>query len=417
MLHPYRALFAHRDYLLLTAGNLIAAAGDNILFLALLSKVYELTHSPLNLGITTILEAIPGIFISPMAGYFIDRWDRKRIMIAADLFNVLAVVGLISASKLWQIYFIAFLVAVGSAIFQPANNSLLPNLLSRNLYLLGNSFRATLQNVRQMTGPALGGVLVTFAGFPIACLATAGCFGLSALCTFFIRASGYATKAPKISEEKLGFWQEFSTGWRVILASNVLKFVVMYQSLIVFVMSMQAPIIYVFVKEVLHEGPWLVGVLFSTIGVGGIAGGLLMSAWGHRIKNKLAFALLVLSFDGVVLLAFALNTFIPLSIFLFSLLGVIGTVNAVIFNTILQEEVPDSVRGRVHGGLGPIYRPIEICSVGLGTWLSSVIGVVLVLAGASVAELVVAVGSYFLPAYRRARSRATATPSEETATR
>ena len=236
MLHPYRALFAHRDYLLLTAGNLIAAAGDNILFLALLSKVYELTHSPLNLGLTTILEAIPGIFISPIAGHFIDRWDRKKIMIAADLFNVLAVIGLIWASALWQIYFIAFLVAVGSAVFQPANNSLLPNLLSRNLYLLGNSFRATLQNLRQMTGPALGGMLVTFAGFPVACLATAGCFGLSALCTFFIRASGHATKDSKISGEKLGLWQEFSTGWRVILANNVLKFVVMYQCLIVFVL-------------------------------------------------------------------------------------------------------------------------------------------------------------------------------------
>jgi Na+/melibiose symporter-like transporter len=277
-------------------------------------------------------------------------------------------------------------------------------LIARNLLLLGNSFRATLQSLRQMTGPALGGVLVTFAGFPVACVAVASCFGLSALFTYMIRASGYAIKDEARIDEKFKFWQEFSTGWKVILSHRVLKFVVTYQSLIIFVMSMQAPLVYVFVEEVLHQKAWLTGVLFSTVGIGGIAGGFIMSAWGDRIKNKLAFALMVLFYDGLVLLAFTLNSYIPLSIFLFSLLGVIGTVNAIIFNTILQEEVPDSIRGRVHGGLGPIYRPIEISSVGLGTSLASTIGVVSVFVGASVAELVVAVGSYFLPAYRRARA-------------
>jgi MFS family permease len=406
MLRPYRRLFEHRDYLLLTAGNLFSAIADNILFLALLARVYDLTHSPLNLGITTILEAIPGIFLSPMAGFLIDRWDRKKIMIAADLFNALAVVGLIWASELWQIYFIALLVATGSAVFQPANQSLLPNLIERALYLTGNSFRATLQNFRQMTGPALGGVLVTFAGFSVACLATAGFFSLSALCTIFIRASGYASKDSSESKERSGFFEQVTAGWRVILANDVLKFVVIYQSLIIFVMTMQGPLVYVFVQEVLHQGPWLTGTLFSTIGVGGIAGGMVMSLWGHRIRNKLAFALMVLFYDGLVLLAFTLNTFVPFSILLFSLLGVIGTVNGVIFNTILQEEVPDAVRGRVHGGLGPLYRPIEIASVGLGSSLASVIGVVSVFVGASLAELGVAVGSGFLPAYRRARAAA-----------
>jgi MFS family permease len=402
MLNRYRQLFGYRDYLLLTGGNLWSAIADNILFLALLAKVYELTHSPLNIGITTILQAIPGIFVSPLAGYFIDRWDRKKIMIAADLFNALAVLFLIWAQQLWQIYLVAFCVALGSAIFNPANSSLLPNLIQRELFLLGNSFRATLQSLRQMIGPALGGGLVTLAGFPVACLAVAGFFGLSALCTFFIRASGYAEKSAEASSQKQSVWREFTAGWQVILAGPIIKFIVIYQSLIVFVLSMQAPLVYIFVEEILHQGTWLTGVLFSTVGIGGIAGGFFMSAWGHRIKNKLAFLLAVLFFDGIVLLAFSLNTFIPITVLLFSLLGVIGAVNGIVFNTILQEEVPDSVRGRVHGSLGPIYRPIEIASVGLGASLASVVDVVWVFVGSSLAELVVAMGSYFLPSYRRA---------------
>ncbi len=416
MFRSYRQLFGYRDYLLLTGGNVFSAIADNILFLALLAKVYELTQSPLNIGIIAIVEALPFILIGPIAGFFIDRWDRKKIMVAADLFNLIIVSGLIWVIDLWQIYLIAFLSAIGTAIFQPANNSLLPNLIQRELFLLGNSFRATVQNIRQMIGPALGGTLVTFAGFPVACLATALFFGLSAICTFFIRASGYAEKNVNASEEKLSFWQNFTAGWRVIFSHPVVKFIVIYQSLIVFVLSMQAPLVYVFAETVLHQGPWLTGLLFSTVGIGGIAGGFIMSAWGHRIKNKLAFLLMVLFYDGVILLGFSLNTYIPLTIVLFSLLGVIGTVNGVIFNTILQEEIPDSMRGRVHGGLGPVYRPIEIASVGVGSSLASVMGVVWVFVGASLAELVVAVGSYFLPAYRRASAIAKAHASEPRAT-
>ncbi|MFQ6034175.1 MAG: hypothetical protein ACE5KR_04865, partial [Candidatus Bipolaricaulia bacterium] len=106
----------------------------------------------------------------------------------------------------------------------------------------------------------------------------------------------------------------------------------------------------------------------------------------------------------LILLGFALNRYIPLSLVLFSLLGVIGTVYGVIFSTILQEDVPDELRGRAYGSLEPVFGPLNIISIGLGTSLARWLGVQLVFIGAAIGELVISVASRRLPAYRRARA-------------
>jgi cyanate permease len=99
---------------------------------------------------------------------------------------------------------------------------------------------------------------------------------------------------------------------------------VTFYALVTFVMAMQGPLVYVFVEEFLRHGPALAGLLFSTLGIGAILGGLLMSVLESRIRNRFLFALNILFFDGVILFGFAVNHYIPLSLVLFSLLGVRG---------------------------------------------------------------------------------------------
>lgn len=402
MFGKYRGLLRRRDYLVLLSGNTISRFGDEILYLALLAKVYELTGSALNVGLVTILDILPGIVISPLAGFWIDRLNRKVIMIAAALFSGLVVLGLVWARELWQIYLAMLLVASGAAIFHPANSSLEPNLLAEEQYMLANSLKMTVNNLQRVLGPAAGGAIVGFLGFGPAFFADAATFGASALAILLIRHPGYPKREQQ--EEREPFFRELTAGLRLLWAKAPLRFIVSFYGLVAFVMAMQGPLVYVFVEEVLHRGPTLAGLLFSTLGIGGILGGLMMGALENRLKDRYRFTLNTLLFDGLILLGFALNRYIPLSLVLFSLLGVIGTVYGVIFSTILQEEVPDELRGRAYGSLEPVFGPLNIISIGLGTSLARWLGVQLVFIGAAIGELVISVASRRLPAYRRARA-------------
>jgi predicted MFS family arabinose efflux permease len=275
-----------------------------------------------------------------------------------------------------------------------------PALLPRNLYMLGACVRTTVQSVRQIAAPALGGFLVSRYGFETAVQVAASCYVLSGVATAMIRTPG----RPEARSAKVGLVEEALAGWRTIRESPPVRFVVTFQSLVVFTMAMQAPLVYVFVREVLGRGPEMTGTLFSAAGIGGIAGGVAMARWGDRVRDRLGLAMLTLAFDGLVLLLFTFSRTPWQAAALFSLFGVIGAVNGVVYQTVLQEEVPDAVRGRVQGGLVMLYRSVEVASVALGTLVADRTGVVPVFVLCALAEVAVALAARRLPSYRAARA-------------
>lgn len=402
-----RNLLRQRDFFLGLAGNIAAATAEVVIFLALLARVYEQTHSSTNLGITAMLEALPAIVLAPFVGLLLDRVDRRWVMLAADLFNVAAVLALSCADSLWMTYACALLLAVGGACFGPANQAMQPALLPRELYLLGACVRTTAQNMRQIAAPALGGFLVSVYGFETAVRFAAVGYLVSAIATALIRTSG-RPEACGSATPAAGWIAEAMAGWQVVRERPTVRFVVTFQTMVVFVMAMQAPLVYVFCREVLGRGPELAGPMFSAAGLGGIAGGLAMARWGHLVRDRLGLAMLTLAFDGLVLAGFTMCTTPGHAIALFSLFGIIGAVNGVVYQTVIQEEVPDQLRGRVQGSLVMLYRTVDVLSLAVGTLLADRFGVVAVFLGAAVLELVVAAVARQLPSYRESRALAPA---------
>ena len=377
-------------------GNIGSATAETVIAIAMLARVYERTQSAANLGLTAMLEALPAIALAPVIGLLLDRVDRRRVMIAAELFNVVAVLLLSCAEPLWAIYLCAFVLSAGGAVFQPANQAMQPALLPREQLMDGACARTTLQNLRQIAAPALGGWLACRWGFQAAVRFAAVGYALSALATALIRTSGKAQR----EETEGGLLQEALAGWQVVRDRAPVRFVVTFQSMVCFVMAMQGPLTYVFVKEVLNSGPEVAGPMFSAAGLGGIAGGLAMARWGGRVKDRLGLAMLTLAFDGVVLASFTMCRTPAQAIPLFSLFGVIGAVNGVVFQAVIQEEVPDALRGRVQGSLSMLYRTVEVVSLAFGTLLCDRIGVVRVFLLAAAMEWAVALAARQLPSYR-----------------
>src|SRR5512138_2159413 len=122
-----------RNFALLWFGQLISTAGDWVLLLALPFFVYSLTGSALATGIMFIVRALPRVLLGSVAGVYVDRWDRRRTMIIADLlrcFLLLAMMAVHTVADLWIIYLAAVLQSTISQFFTPAKNALIPRLVA-----------------------------------------------------------------------------------------------------------------------------------------------------------------------------------------------------------------------------------------------------------------------------------------------
>ena len=125
-------LLRQRNFSLLWIGQIISIIGDWVLFIALPFYTYSLTGSVLATGAMFIVSTLPRLLLGSVAGVFVDRWDRKRTMIMADLLRVLLIAMLLlvrSRDWLWLIYVSAFLESVVSQFFNPAKTAIIPLLV------------------------------------------------------------------------------------------------------------------------------------------------------------------------------------------------------------------------------------------------------------------------------------------------
>jgi len=184
------ALLRQRNYSLLWSSQLISQIGNWALLAALPFLVFQLTGSILATGIMFIVEVIPSILLGSVAGVFVDRWNRRWTMIGANVFRGLLLLLLLtfrSAEQVWVVYVIAFFASVANLFFSPANNALLPQLVTKDELVSANSLDALGENVARNVGPALGGVLLAAAGMAVVALVDVGSYLIGAGLIFLIQ--------------------------------------------------------------------------------------------------------------------------------------------------------------------------------------------------------------------------------------
>ncbi len=177
-------LLRQRNFSLLWVGQFISIIGDWVLFIALPFYTYSLTGSVLATGAMFIVSTLPRLVLGSVAGVFVDRWDRKRTMIVADVLRVLLILMLLfvrSRDWLWLIYVSAFLESVVSQFFNPAKSAIIPLLVGEKDLLAANSLNGLSDALTRLLGSALGGVLMGWLGFSSVVLLDAGSFLFSAL--------------------------------------------------------------------------------------------------------------------------------------------------------------------------------------------------------------------------------------------
>jgi MFS family permease len=395
-----------RDFRLLWSGEMFSEIGSNITLVAVLLQVDALTHSPAAVGLIGIFQLVPLMAASLFGGSWIDRYDRRRLLLGAQIGQMAASALLLAGAlvgdpPLLLVYLSAGLVA-GCAGFSLATRSAMtPSLVPPHRLPSALALNQVMWNTAQIVGPALGGVIV-------ATLGLAWAYGIDvASFAGTITAAALMRPRPPIVEdpdaEVLGSWRRLMEGVRYLKGRKVLRatFVV---DLIAMVFGMPRVLFPALARTQFGAGPVLVGVLFASVSVGAVVAAL-TSGWVHRVVRQGRAIVIAIVVWGLAIAAFGLvGDRVALALLLLALAGGADVVSAVFRSTILQATVPDALRGRMSGihitvvAGGPRLGDLEA-----GLVASVFTPTVSVVSGGLICALGVLVYSAFAPALARYR--------------
>ncbi|MBI5353302.1 MAG: MFS transporter [Chloroflexi bacterium] len=341
--------YSLRSFLIIWIGQLVSLVGSQLTGFALGVWVYDQTHSVMQLALTQIAFQAPQILLSPLAGVLADRWDRRTAMIVSDFGAGLAVLvtAILYINNLlapWMVIPINFWMSSFTALMWPAYTASITLLVPKEQYGRANGFVQLGEALTQIAGPALAGVFyVTIHLGNMALIDFATYLFAVTLMILFVRIP-----RPQQTEDgvqaKGSMWKEMRFGWDYIIARKGLLSLLMFFLAVNFLAGIMGPL---FTPLILDN--WkanVLGYLSTIMGVGMLAGTLVMSAWGGG-KRKI-FTLLGAGIVGsLFLMMIGIRISIPLiAVCGFGFMFAMPLMNAS-SQAIWQSKVAPDVQGRV----------------------------------------------------------------------
>lgn len=399
------SLLKQRNYALLWSSQLISQIGNWALFAALPFFVFQLTGSVLATGIMFFVEVIPSILLGSLAGVFIDRWDRRWTMIAANIARALLLLLLLtfrSAEQVSIVYLVAFFASVANLFFGPANNALLPQLVSKDELVTANSLDALGENVARIVGPAVGGSLLALVGLSAVALIDVGSYLIGAVLIFLIQAPKVISKDKHIIEpvlsiktELAAFWGEWIGGLQLVRQKRPLSFAFITVGIALIGDSILGVLLVVFVQDIVGGGAQEFGWILTARGIGGVLGGLVIARIGSRVqpKNLMAFGLAGI---GVLLIIMLLIPYFSVTLITVIAIGFPAMAWLIAGQTWLQVHSEDKYRGRVFGAFETYSAVMSILGIGFATLSGESLGVIISLYISALLYIAAGVLAYYL---------------------
>lgn len=286
-----------RDFWLYFCGQAVSQLGSSFTTFALPLLVFKLTHSATNLALTTAAEFVPYLLFGLLLGAIVDRLDRKRLMLAADVAQaaviaVLPTLALLGSLHIAEVYAVAFVQSTLSIVFNCGEFAAIPALVGDRELVTANARIMATNNAGQILGPALAGALIVF--LPIANLlfVDAGSYLVSAFCLAAIQRS-FNADAPvteRIGGVVRSLLADVHEGLAYVWSHPVLRSVSIMMALINFVVTTSISQLVLFAHRTLHAANSEVGFLYAA----GAAGIVIVSLLAGRIRRHLSFAVTAL---------------------------------------------------------------------------------------------------------------------------
>ena len=393
----YLSLLSNRNFVLLWGGQAISQLGDSIFYVAFIWMVVELTGSALAIGSLLIAIQIPALMCQVISGVVVDRYDRQRIALGADLLRGLMVAGLAlvllaGRLELWQLYMLAIAFGIVGAFFGPAMRALLPDLVQPEQLPAANGLRTATRELMEILGPALGGLLLAATGAWTISALNALSFFIGALGLGLIHSSASITKerAPK---GRQALWRDFVGGFSYLRAHQAITALLALAAVLNCVSAPIGTLLPLFVRQSLQAGPDSYGLLLSSAAGGMVVGSLFVGL--VRLERKGLFLIGLVILTG--LLFSGLTSARDLSVAL-GMMGLIGALNAmanVMVEALLQSVVADEYRGRIFALATLIAGSLQPLAWGLVGVLADWFGVVTIMLASGLLTSVVGMVGLF----------------------
>ena len=381
------------------AARALASLSGLMLTVAVGWHVYDLTHSAFALGMVGLSQFLPALLLALPGGLAADRYNRKTILAAGiavegGVAALLLVISLSPHAGAGAIFAVVALLGVAQAFLGPATQSLLPLLVPQEEFTRAVAWNSSTFQVATIAGPAIGGLLYAFGPSVVYAVSTA-CYACAALLILRVRA-----RLRVASESKPGL-DEVLEGLRFVFSRPVILGAISLDLFAVLFGGATA-LLPIYARDILHVGPWGLGLLRSAPAVGAAAMAVLLAQRPlTRRAGSRMFACVALF--GALTIAFSLSRSFAVSLAVLTGLGAADMVSVVVRHTLVQLHTPDEKRGRV-SAVNSIFIG---ASNQLGEFESGVtaawIGVVPAAVAGGVGTLVVVVAWVLLfPALRRA---------------
>ena len=387
-------------------GGLISMTGDWILIVGLPFEIYRRTGSTLATGAMVLAFLIPSILLGSVAGVFVDRWDRQRLMVVINLLLALVMLPLlaIDALGIWIAYVVLFVGSSLELLFTPAEGALLPNLLENpdDDLVTANALNGMNNHLARLIGPAIGGIIVAVGGLLAVTVIDAVSFLVAAALIASIRTThARAERHDTLEHEAADAWRRLLGEWRDGLRT-VVNHPVLRALLVFFVITrigegLTATLFVPWTTDALHSDATGYGLLLSTQAIGGLAGAIVIGRLGSRMDPLRLVILGSLAFGLIDLGLFtypAIYPYIGPALVVMVVVGVPGAAMMAGIATLEQTLASDSHRGRVIGALGAVGAAGSLVGAVAAGFLGQAVPVVLLLvvqgSGYVIASLTVA---------------------------
>jgi len=340
-----RAAFTHPGFVLFQVARFLIVAAVEMQAVAVGWQVYEITKRPLDLGYVGLAQFLPAILLFPISGHASDRFERRHVLSAcyagyAVCFALLLALVERGVPSIRSIYVVLVLIGIVRSFNSTASRAILPQLVPQEHFPNAVAWNASIFQAATILGPAFGGILYAAFRGPAVVYVVAMATAIGAtISSFKIKPEVKARPREPMTLKTVFAGLHFIWRKKLILGAISLD-------LFAVLLGGAVALLPVYAREILHTGPWGLGLLRTAPGVGAAIMAVLLAHWPLRGRSGPTLLWAVAGF-GVFTILFGVSHSLTLSLIALLLLGASDMISVIIRATLTQLATPDEMRGRV----------------------------------------------------------------------